>query len=434
MATIESLPADQRAVLQLVLQRGRTYDEIARLLSIDRAGVRARALAAFDALGPQTRVPPERRALIADYLLGQLPPRVRATTRDRLAESAIERAWARVLSAELAPLASGPLPDIPNEMSRHEPQIMVPLADPEPEPRSKPKRESVLLKRSRRNRAPQEPKPERAPREPKPERAAREPKPKRESVLRGRSRRDREPKPERAAPEPKPERAAREPKPKRESVLLGRVGRNRPPREPKPERERQSRSRGQARSDERRISRFGGAVLLIGLVVVVAVAAFAILHKSGKPAPASPAAAASSTTTSTAAAAPPASGSSTTSTSASVIAQVNLTPPSGGSKAAGIAEVLRQGATKGIAIVAQHVTPNTTKPPDAYAVWLYNSPTDAHILGFVNPGVAANGRLSTAGALPANASHFKQLVVTRETSGSPKAPGTIILQGKLTGV
>jgi hypothetical protein len=42
MATIESLPADQRAVLQLVLQRGRTYDEIARLLSIDRAGVRAR--------------------------------------------------------------------------------------------------------------------------------------------------------------------------------------------------------------------------------------------------------------------------------------------------------------------------------------------------------------------------------------------------------
>jgi hypothetical protein len=117
-----------------------------------------------------------------------------------------------------------------------------------------------------------------------------------------------------------------------------------------------------------------------------------------------------------------------------VIAQVNLKPPSGGSQAAGIAEVLRQGATKGIAIVAQHVTPNSTKPPDAYAVWLYNSPTDAHILGFVNPGVSSNGRLSTAGALPANASHFKQLVVTRETSSSPKSPGTIILQGRLTGV
>ncbi len=57
MASLDSLPPDQRAVLQLVLQRGRSYDDIAQLLSIDRAAVRDRALAAFDALGPQTRVP-----------------------------------------------------------------------------------------------------------------------------------------------------------------------------------------------------------------------------------------------------------------------------------------------------------------------------------------------------------------------------------------
>jgi len=73
MATVDSLPPDQRAVLQLVLQRGRSYDDIAELLSIDRAAVRQRALAALDALGPQTRLAPERRALITDYLLGQLP-------------------------------------------------------------------------------------------------------------------------------------------------------------------------------------------------------------------------------------------------------------------------------------------------------------------------------------------------------------------------
>ena len=76
MASLDSLPPDQRAVLQLVLQRGRSYDDIAQLLSIDRAGVRQRALAAFDALGPQTRVDPARRALLTDYILGQLPPRV----------------------------------------------------------------------------------------------------------------------------------------------------------------------------------------------------------------------------------------------------------------------------------------------------------------------------------------------------------------------
>jgi hypothetical protein len=116
------------------------------------------------------------------------------------------------------------------------------------------------------------------------------------------------------------------------------------------------------------------------------------------------------------------------------VSQINLTPPSSDkkSKAAGIAEVLNEGSTDGVAIVAQNVPPNSTKPPDAYAVWLYNSPKDAKILGFVNPGVGKTGRLSTAGALPTNASRYKQLIVTVETTASPKAPGTIILQGALT--
>jgi DNA-directed RNA polymerase specialized sigma24 family protein len=74
MASIDDLPPDQRAVLELVLRRGRSYDEIAQLLSIDHAGVRQRA-----ALGRNPRLRPERvergerRALITDYLLGALP-------------------------------------------------------------------------------------------------------------------------------------------------------------------------------------------------------------------------------------------------------------------------------------------------------------------------------------------------------------------------
>src|SRR5581483_3559712 len=51
MASLDSLPPDQRAVLQMVLQRGRSYDDIAEMLSIDRASVRRRALEAFDELG-----------------------------------------------------------------------------------------------------------------------------------------------------------------------------------------------------------------------------------------------------------------------------------------------------------------------------------------------------------------------------------------------
>ena len=119
-----------------------------------------------------------------------------------------------------------------------------------------------------------------------------------------------------------------------------------------------------------------------------------------------------------------------------MVAQINLTPPSSvkKTKIAGIAEVLNEGTSDGVAIVAQNVPPNKTKPPDAYAVWLYNSAKDAKLLGFVNPSVGKNGRLSTAGGLPSNASHYKQLIVTLETTASPKQPGSIVLQGALTGL
>jgi hypothetical protein len=117
MASLDTLPPDQRAVLNLVLQRGRSYDDIAGLLAIDRAAVRGRALAALDQLGPDTAVPPERRALLADYLLGQLPEALAGQTRERLSESSSEQAWARALASELGSVASTPLPEIPTQNS-----------------------------------------------------------------------------------------------------------------------------------------------------------------------------------------------------------------------------------------------------------------------------------------------------------------------------
>ena len=83
-------------------------------------------------------------------------------------------------------------------------------------------------------------------------------------------------------------------------------------------------------------------------------------------------------------------------------------------------------------IYAQALAANTQH--NAYAVWLYNSQTDSHLLGFVNPAVTSNGKLQTQGVLPSNASHYKNLVVTLETASSPSTPGTIVLEGKLTGV
>jgi Sigma-70, region 4 len=320
MAALDTLPPDQRAVLDLVLQRGRSYDDIARLLAIDRAAVRGRALAALDRLGPDTGVPPERRALITDYLLGQLPDALADQTRDRLARSPSERAWARVLASELGAVASQPLPDIPSENG--------------------------------------------------------------------------------AAPETGPARAGGEAEPPAPSAAA--------------ERRRPS-------------SRTGGAIVLgIGVLVVVAVVVVLATLTGGT--------SKKHTTTSAGAASRPASTATSTGTSTSsahIVAQSNLNPPSAGSSAKGVAFVVQDGSAYGIIIEAQGVAPNNH---NAYAVWLYNSPTDSIRLGFVSPAVGKSGQLQAGSALPANAGHYQKLLLTLETQSAPKTPGTIVLEGPFKGV
>ena len=360
MPSLDNLPGDQRAVLEMVLARGRSYDEIARLLSLDRAKVRERAQIALDTIGPHTEVPPEHQHRIADYLLGQLPDDEVQEVRDVLADSPNDRAWARVVASELAPLTGGtPLPEIPVERS-----------------------------------TPREPD---APAAPEPALVA----------------------PAASTPEPTA------PEPLEPPPAAG-PGAAEPDEEPK----------------RRRSSRLGGAlVILIGVVAVAAVLFFVLRSGHSKKHPAvsttavAPAASASSTTPTAPTGSTPTTAT-TGSSSASVVAQINLSPPSTEkkSKSAGIAEVLNEGSTDGVAIVAQNVPANTTKPPNAYAVWLYNSPKDATLLGFVSPAVDKSGRLQTAGPLPKNASRFKQLIVTTETTAKPKTPGSILLQGALTGL
>jgi hypothetical protein len=347
MASLDNLPADQRAVLELVLKRGRTYDEIARMLSIDRAGVRERALSAFDAIGPQTRVPPERRALITDYLLGQLPSKISDDTRERLAQSASERAWARVIASELEPIAASPLPEIPTEGAR----------DPEPAVASAAAAEPVAA-------------------------------------------------------------AAAEPSPAPADASAG-----------------QSQPRGLA---ARPSSRRGGIILLSlgALVVVAAVVVIALLSGGGSKKNATTTASASTSTSSTptTSSTPSTSTSTTAANGAKLVAQINLTAPTSAAakKPVGVALVLKQGKNTGVAIRAQNLPANGKH--DAYAVWLYKSAKDNHILGFVNPAVGTDGVLQAESALPSNAGHFSQLLITKETQQSPKSPGTIVLQGTLKGL
>lgn len=115
MARFDDLPADQKAVLQLLLKQGKTYEDLSGLLRTTPDAVRDRALTALDALGPED-VPglsPERQDEIADYLLGQQSASGRASTREFLEGSAAGRGWARAVAGELRPLAGDALPEIP---------------------------------------------------------------------------------------------------------------------------------------------------------------------------------------------------------------------------------------------------------------------------------------------------------------------------------
>jgi hypothetical protein len=70
-----AISADQRAVLQLLLERGQTYSDLASLLAVDEAEVRSRARAALTELGGAD---PDRNVGLTDYLLGQADPIGRA--------------------------------------------------------------------------------------------------------------------------------------------------------------------------------------------------------------------------------------------------------------------------------------------------------------------------------------------------------------------
>jgi hypothetical protein len=368
MPSLDTLAPDQRAVLDLVLQRGRSYDDIARLLAIDRAAVRARALAAFDMLGPDTGVAPESRALITDYLLGQLPTRVAEQTRDRLAASPDERAWARVLASEIGSVAANPLPEIPDGTAR-----------------------------------------------------ARGPANESEAVSPARS--------EAASPpgsdSDSPARADGE-LPARADGATPATG------EPKFRRDRRR------RPSDRPSSRLGGAILLLLgaiLAVAVVVVLVVVLSSGGSKHPTGAEAAATSATTPPSTSRSPAgtgTGTGTTGTNAAkIVSQVNLNPPGGTGAAKGVAFIVQAGSAFGVIIQAQGLAPNSH---NAYAVWLSNTPTDSTRVGFVNQAVGKTGRLETGGQLPANASHYKDLLLTLETQNTPKTPGPTILQGALTGV
>ncbi|MEA2445102.1 MAG: hypothetical protein QOJ12_2394 [Thermoleophilales bacterium] len=116
MATFDQLPADQRAIIELVVKRGRTYDSLSDMLGMPTTRVRELAQDALTQLAPHTadRVDPDWRAQVADYALGQQSGPESAATQGHLRRSEAARSWLLSLMDSLDQLyANGSRPEIP---------------------------------------------------------------------------------------------------------------------------------------------------------------------------------------------------------------------------------------------------------------------------------------------------------------------------------
>jgi hypothetical protein len=123
MATLDQLPPEQRAIVELVVQRGRSYETLAEVLQVPQARVRELAREALTELSPRTasRVDVDRRGQVADYLMRQQSPDEERATRDYLKQSESARAWALSLLDSLDPLyANGAAPSVPEPAAASE--------------------------------------------------------------------------------------------------------------------------------------------------------------------------------------------------------------------------------------------------------------------------------------------------------------------------
>ncbi len=166
---------------------------------------------------------------------------------------------------------------------------------------------------------------------------------------------------------------------------------------------------------------------MLGAIVVVIVVVVVLVSSGGGKSSTPTTTAASTTTTGTG------TGTSSTSTSSSTAkpkldSTIRLSSTEPSVHAAGVAYVLSAGSRRAFYLTAQGLPPSSGF---FYAVWLYNSPSDAKPLGRA-PNVGSDGRMVGGNPLPSDAGDFAKFIVTRETSTHPSQPGPIVLSGSFT--
>ena len=116
MATFDQLSPEQRAIVELVLRQGKTYDELSDMLSLPESRVRELARDALVELAPVSvrGVEEDWRGQLADYVLGQQSGPEATATKGHLRRSEAARSWARSLLDSLEQLyENGSVPAIP---------------------------------------------------------------------------------------------------------------------------------------------------------------------------------------------------------------------------------------------------------------------------------------------------------------------------------
>jgi hypothetical protein len=181
-----------------------------------------------------------------------------------------------------------------------------------------------------------------------------------------------------------------------------------------------ARSAGTQRSS----SRLGGAILLGAIVVGVVVAAIVLSGGSkGSSTHSGKATAAKSGQGGTGSGGTGSAGAS--SSGVRLDSRFSLSSPDPSVNASGQGLVVSQGKARAFYVTARGLPPSSGF---FYAVWLYNSQSDSYPLGRTN--VSSNGRLEGGGPLTTpHLASFHKLVITRETSEHPAAPGPIVLSG-----
>lgn len=125
-----ALKQDERALLQLVCERGQSYEDLAGLLGISEDEVRAKARSALTELGGAD---PDAEVGLTDYLLGQADPIGRADAVRYLQQDAEARELASSIATKIQAIAPGAtLPAIPEPKTRRRKAATAPAGPGEP--------------------------------------------------------------------------------------------------------------------------------------------------------------------------------------------------------------------------------------------------------------------------------------------------------------